>query len=308
MPEKKFCSCKTVIELVLVLLTTLTYAAKVAVCVYGWWGEPSRIALQLSLYSAFEKYALPISPPPWTQLLWLLLFLWEAMWILFSWVLLFKPHAPRLVYPGFYLGFSVVCLLHTGWVFAWARQVPEPSLALVGLQTILLFLCIAVLTAYLYFIRGTFKFYYSCNFWTTRLLVLNGTAAYATFSFLLTLFNIGAVLSKNAELDVRTSSTILLSALSSTIVTYFLLENTILDRFLRYIFAVYPVVLWILVGVLTETWQGAESLGERNQLFVLVLACVVGVLILTRVVLWVVFICTRPLPDYEKNEVDVLPQ
>lgn len=308
MAEKCLCSLQAVVELLFILLSTLTYAGKVGVCVCGWWGEPSNIALSLSLPSAFVEYSLPISPSTWTQALWLVIFAWEGLWLAMAWIMLFRRQLPRLVFPGFYPAFALACLLHIGWVFAWGKRFPELSLALVGLQTLVLLGCIAMLTAYLYYVRGTWKFYYRCNFWMTRVLVLNATVAYATFSFLLMLFNLAAVLTKNAELAQETSSTILLSVLSSSVVTYFLLENTILDRFLRYVFAGYLVVLWTLAGVLEGTWQGVDSLGDRNQLFALVLTCVVGALLLARVFLWCVFVCVRPLPDYEKDELDELPQ
>lgn len=133
-----------------------------------------------------------------------------------------------------------------------------------------------------------------------------GTVAYATFSIIITLYALGAVLVKNAAVAEETVSTILLSLLSSLLVTYFLLENTILDRFLRYVFAVYPVVLWTLAGILAETWEGLSS--DRNQLFMLVLTCVTGALILARAILCGSYLCWRPLPDYEKEELEFLPQ
>ncbi len=71
-------------------------------------------------------------------------------------------------------------------------------------------------------------------------------------------------------------------------------------------FAVYPVVLWVLAGVLTETWEGVADAG-RNQLFALVLCCVVGGLLLMRGGLWLLYACVRPLKDYEKEELELLP-
>lgn len=309
MAEKSACcSVRLVFELLLIFLASIAYAVKVGVCVYGWWGDPSTIALELSLPSAFLEYSLPISPPLWTQALWLLIFSWEALALLLAWAILFRPRTPQLVFPVFYLFFTLVCLLHIGWVFAWGRKLLPVSLTLVAIQTVVLVVCMAILTTYLYYIRGSLKFYYSCNFWSTRLLVLNCTVAHATFSFILTLFNLAALLVSAANLAEETASTILLSILASCVITYFLLENTILDRFLRYVFASYPVVLWTLIGVLVGVWQGEESLTERNHLFVLVLTCVVGALLLLRVLLWCVFGCARPLPDYERDEPEPLPQ
>ena len=309
MAERKgCCSVKLLCELLVILLASLAYAGKVGVCVYSWWGEPSNIALNLSLPSAFLEYSISISPPLWSQALWLVIFAWEGLGLVLAWGVLCKPRIPRLVVPCVYPVFFLVSCLHICWVFTWGRDLPHVSLALIAVQTLLLVLCMALLTGYLYYIRGSLKFFYRCNFWSTRLLVLNCTVAYATFSFILALFNLAAVLVTHANLPQETASTILLALLTSCLVTYFLLENTILDRFLRYVFAGYPVVLWTLIGILVGVWQGAESLKDRNQLFVLVLTCLIGVLILIRTFLWCVFGCVRPLPDYEREEPETLPQ
>ena len=306
--QNKCCQFKLIFEVILVLATTLTYSSKVVISVYAWWGEYSNIALNVSLQTAFREYALPITPAEWTLALWLVLFTLEGVWILFSWALIFKQHTPRTITPVFYILFSLACVVHTGWVFAWGKLLQELSLALVTAQTLVLIACVGAVSGYLYFIRGTLRFYYRCNFLLTRVLVLNGTIAYATFSLILVLFNLGAVLTDNANLTGETASTIILSLLSSIVVTYFLLENTVLDRFLRYIFSVYPVVLWTLIGILTEVWEGHESLDDRNKLFSLVLACVVSTLIVIRALLWIVFICIRPLPEYERDEFETVPQ
>ncbi len=235
--KKKGCSstCKRVLGILALCLSTLAYAAKVSISIYAWWGQPSRIGLKLSLQDAFTTFQLPISPANWTQALWLVIFLWEGLWILFTWRFAFNRFIPRTVYGAFYPAYSLACVAHIGWVFSWGRLIQELSLVLVALLTLLLMLCVGIASVHLYFIRGSFKFYYQCNFWLTRLLVLNGAVAYATFSLILTLFNLGAVLTVNAGLLGETASTIVLSLLSSIVVTYFLLENTIFDRFLRYI-------------------------------------------------------------------------
>lgn len=289
------------------LLATLTYVVKVILSLYAWWGVPSNIALKVSLQSAFQEYRVPISPGEWTQVFWLVLYLWEALWMVFAWTFVCRQHTTCTIHSAFYPLYSLACLLQIGWVFAWGRLFHELSLALVAVQVLVLMVSVGVLSTYLYYIRGTLKFYYMCNFVLTRVLVLNGTIAYATFSLILMLFNLGAVLIRNADVHPDTVSTTVLSLLSSIVVTYFLLENTILDRFLRYIFTVYPVVLWTMIGILTEVWKGRQSLENRDELFALILTCVVGALSLIRVLLWFVFICIRPLPEYEKDEPETVP-
>ena len=138
----------------------------------------------------------------------------------------------------------------------------------------------------------------------TRLLVINIFAAYAAWTVVLALFNLGSVLQHNTTLHPDTTSTVVLSLLGSLTVSYFLLEVTILDWFLRSVFVVYLVVVWALAGVLVDSWTGG---GHRNQLLSLILACVSGALFVARVVLIALFKFVRPLGEYEKEEEEKVP-
>ena len=297
-----------VFELALVLFASLCYAGKVGVSVFAWWGNHTHIRLLESLPDTLARYHLPISPSSWAHALWLGIYASEAVSLLMAWVSVWRRHTPHLVFPGYYLCYSIACLLHVGAVFAWGLLLPQVTLPLLVLLTLVLGACVAMVTGYLYSIRSVLKFYYTCNFRLTRIFVVNGGVAYTTFSLVFTLLNMAVVLVRSADVAEETAATIALSLLGAIVVTYFLLENTILDPFLRYVGVVYPVVLWSLAAVLTQTWQGRASLDDRNQLFVLVLACVVGALALVRVVLWLFFLCLRPLQDYERDELESLPQ
>lgn len=305
-PQKK-CTCKFAAELALVLLASLAFTAKVVVSIYAWWGDASSLGLLLSLPEAFKECGLPISPVLWTSSLWLVQFVCELLGLLFAWRFIINWNVPRTIFLGFYPTYALASLLHIGWLFCWCRQLQEAALAIMAMQTLILVACVGQVSTYLYVIRGDLRFFYVCNFKLTRVLILNSSVVYATLSSLLALFNIGAVLTKKVGLDGGTVSTVILSLLSSLLVTYFMLENTILDRFLRYVYAVYPVVIWTLAGVLAQTGVGRDSLQDRNVVFVLVLTCMVGMLAVLRVILWVVYISVRPLPEYEIDEPETVP-
>ena len=300
------CTCKTSVELVLLLLASLAFIAKVIISIYAWWGDAPSLGLLRSLPKAFEEYSLPISPALWTQSLWLVLFICELFGILFAWRFTVNQN-PRTIFLGYYPAFALACLLQIGWVFCWCRLLQELSLAIIAVKILVLAICVGQVSTYLYVIRGDLRFFYTCNFMLTRILILNGSVVYCTLSVLLALFNLEAVLIDNASLTGGTASTIILSILSSLIITYFILENTILDRFLRYVCSIYPIVIWILIGVLTEMGIGQNSLQDRNVVFVLVLVCVVGSLMVLRVILWIVYVCIRPLQEYENDEPETVP-
>ena len=83
------------------------------------------------------------------------------------------------------------------------------------------------------------------------------------------------------------SATVSLSLLLVALVVYFILENTVLYRFLRYVFSVYPVVIWALIGVVSEHW-GVQG-EERNSRFALGLLIISIIALIVRIVLVVIF-------------------
>ena len=76
------------------------------------------------------------------------------------------------------------------------------------------------------------------------------------------------------------SGTVALSLLLIVVVIYATLENTVLFKVLRYVFSVYPVVIWALVGELSAHWGAPGE--ERNSRFTLGLLVVTVALFIVR--------------------------
>ena len=294
------------IEIIALLLTVAVFVLKVVICLVVWWGNPSLFLIDVPLPEALrnDSYKLTIAPANWIHALWPFLFLWEAVWIVFSWTFVCRPAKHHTIFPGVFPAYWFACLLTIAWAASWGKLFPELGLAFGALQSLTLFLCVGMISVYLYVITEDLKYAIRPMLRITRVLVVNIFAAYTTWSVVLTLFNLGSVLQHNAHLHPDTTSTVILSLLGSVTITYFLLECTILDWFLRSVFVVYPVVVWSLAGVLVDNWKGG---GHRNELFNLVLACVCGALFIVRIVLLLVFWRVRPLGEYEKEEEDKLP-
>ena len=72
-----------------------------------------------------------------------------------------------------------------------------------------------------------------------------------------------------------------------------ILENTVFDRYLRYAFAVYPVIIWALSAVVANNWDTDNPTGPN--IFSLVLLVLTIVLALLRIVLFIIFTIFRPL-------------
>jgi len=95
------------------------------------------------------------------------------------------------------------------------------------------------------------------------------------------------------------AGTVILALLAVVVLVYFVLENTVLYRFTRFVVTFYPTVIWALIGVLVQHWNKEED--NRNNIFTAVLLGVVILLGCVRVVLLILFAFVRPL-KYSQHE------
>ena len=103
------------------------------------------------------------------------------------------------------------------------------------------------------------------------------------------------------DTDGTTAAYIALSILMFTVLTYFMLENTVFDRYLRYAFAVYPVIIWALSAVVAGNWETDDPTGPN--IFSLVLLVLTIILVLFQIILFVIFTLFRPLQLKKENTV-----
>ena len=131
------------------------------------------------------------------------------------------------------------------------------------------------------------------DIWLTRILVLNGLLFYVTWTTIASLLNVAITVEYDGDASGSTAAYIALSLLSATVLTYFILENTVFDRYLRYAFAVYPVIIWALSASIAKKWSANDPSGVN--IFSLVLLVVTIVLALVRILLFILFTLFRPL-------------
>lgn len=292
-----------VLETLALLATPVFLAANAALSMYSWWGEPERLGMGDGVQEAImaSPYRTPFAPVTWTYAAWLAVFAVQGLWLVYAWSYACRQKRERTIFPGVYPAFWLACGLNIGYVYSVGHGMLELSLALVAAETLVMYVCVGFVARYLRAATTGLKDITRSDKWATHFLTLNGLAFYAAWLTIFTLLQLGAVLENNADVHPNTVGTILLSLLGALIVCYFLLEVTILDRFLRFVVLVYPAVVWWLVGTLIEHWNREFEDMSRNSLFVFVLMCVGSVLLVLHLVLILVFGCVRPM-DGEGGE------
>ena len=287
-----------VLEALALAVSTVLLAVNTVFSMYSWWGddvgalgmgEGTREGLTTS------QFATPFSPAPWTFTAWIAVFAMQYACLIYAWSFTCRQKMQRTISPALYPLFWVVNCVHFGYVYAVGHLANEISLALIAAEAVFTWISVAVVAFHLRRVATGLGEIKCTDKWATHLVTLNGLVFYGAWATLSVMFHVASVLKEDSDLHSDTIATCLLSLLAACTVSYFLLEATILDRYLRYVLVVYPAVMWWLGGILDEQWNNEFSTISRNDLVAFVLLLVVGGLFLVRLVLIVVFGCVRPL-------------
>ena len=257
-------------------------------------GIGKRLGFANSTAQVSDEFYLQITPAGFTFAIWGVIYAWQVLWLLYAWSFVIRPSAPRTVSWIALLLYSLNNVGNVVWLYVWANSLGQISFPVIVLSWLLLVAAIAVQSYHVYRITPALQSGgYKIDLWISRLLVTNGLVIYATWVTVATHINLGVVLQYFAGIASGTTSTIVLWVLSLVVLGYFALENTILDRYARFIFMVYPVLIWALSGVLVAHW-GREN-PNTNPLLTAMLLVLAVVLFLARTVLVVLFALFRPL-------------
>ncbi|XP_060596623.1 uncharacterized protein LOC132750632 [Ruditapes philippinarum] len=238
-----------------------------------------------------DKYNLEITPPGFTFIIWGVIYTWQALWILYAIVNLFRKREsepyytnPVLLPVPFLVSYLVNQALNCGWLVAFDREQLELALAILFLIVVTLLICLFFSYRNLNReIDVLIKQERKSDVWLTRFLVQNGLGIYATWTAIATHLNFGFVLAYRSahDIGVKNSSTIALGVLSGFILLFLVTDWVFLDRYTRYTFTPYLVLVWALYGVLVNNYES----GARNTIFTIVLLAISGVAALVKLFL-----------------------
>ena len=242
-----------------------------------------------------DMFYLQITPAGWTFSIWGIIYTWQVLWLLYAWSFIFRPSTPRTVSWISLLLYTCANIGNIIWIFVWGNNYPQVAFPFIFLMWAFLVAAISMETYHLNKVSPIMltKKKYKIDLWITRLLVPNGLVIYATWLTAATHINFGIVLQYFANVSATTTGAVMLWLLSVLTLSYFALENTILDRYARFIFMVYPVLIWALSGVMSAHWGKEDP--DTNPVLTLLLLLLAIVLLLTRAVLVTIFAFRRPL-------------
>ncbi|XP_067687326.1 uncharacterized protein [Haliotis asinina] len=214
-------------------------------------------------------YNLEVTPAGATFAIWGVIYLWQFVWIIYSLVSICRstPDGPVYTNPtllpaGYFITYILNMITNGVWLFLWDREYITASLFLLLGTSVTLYICIGISYRFLYInlmnLADQGRMY---EVYLVRYMVQNGLGIYAAWVTIATLLNLGAVLQYKLAnpLDSSTTALVALSLLAVEVVVFVVLDLSVLDKYSRYIFTPYLVVVVALVGVIAKNWDPLES-------------------------------------------------
>ncbi|TSO05372.1 hypothetical protein Baya_9495 [Bagarius yarrelli] len=175
-------------------------------------------------------------------------------------------------------------LLNITWLLLWDRELMIPALICLALIAFTSYLLIYFSCVGLRAHGAWIKQNHPTELCWIYVLVQNSIATYATWTSIATLLNLVVVLGIKA-MSPMNAATVALCLLLLEVIIWFAVENFVIEKHVRYILTVYPVIIFALSGSLNKHYNPADP--GRNAVFsavLLALACVLFVIRLLLVV------------------------
>ncbi|XP_071341244.1 uncharacterized protein [Trachinotus anak] len=263
-------------------IITMAFTALAGTGIYPFLSSTSNIS---------DEFETEITPAGWTFTIWSIIYTFLALVLVYLFSGIFRKNvygyvycSPAVLPHGFYVAWCLNMGLNTGWLLLWDRKLIPAALA---------FLILIALTNYIMIFFSCFGLhnfgawlnkYHKVDLWLHRVLIQNGIAIYATWTTIASLVNLAVLLKYNANMSQADAATVSLAILTVVLFVWFMLENTLLDKHVRFILTIYPVVIWAVTGVFTKNGE----VSSRNNTFTVSLLAIGCILCAARLflVIW----------------------
>ncbi|XP_041824760.1 uncharacterized protein si:ch211-161h7.5 [Melanotaenia boesemani] len=231
-----------------------------------------------------------LTPSGWTFNIWSVIYIWLTAIVVYTLAGLCRKTAYGYVYCsppvlpyGFFISWCLNLCFNIGWLIVWDRGMMIAALVFLILVICTNYSMICFICHGLHTYGAWLKKYHKIDLWLFRVLVQNGVMIYTTWTTIATLINLTIVLSYESTMSPTDAATLSYSLLTVLLLVWFVLENFVLDKHVRYICITYLVVIWALSGNLDKNFNANSP--SRNGIFIAVLLAVACVLFVIRIIL-----------------------
>ncbi|XP_022089425.1 uncharacterized protein LOC110978609 [Acanthaster planci] len=245
-----------------------------------------------------DYYYVEITPAGWTFTIWAFIYTYQALIVLYWLTSICRRNktgyvyrSPAVITPVMLVLYAINLVLNMTWLFLFDRQyLPAAVVVSAFLPTTL---CIILFMNHRLVDQHGYDLVHNKrgDLVAIRAIIQNGMAFYATWVTIATLLNLSIVLSYWGGMEQSTACTISLSILLVEVLLYSVLENVVWERYLRYTYTVWLVVIFALIGSIAKNW----NVEKTNSIFSVVLCGLAFALFLIKLVVSVWRTFTYPL-------------
>lgn len=235
-----------------------------------------------------DIYFTYITPAGWAFAIWSLIYIWLAILLIFYIVTIFKsndfgkvylnPEVANFTYRAIFIA---NLSLNASWIILWGNKYLLASCIVLFLIAITNVIILGIFSFNIATDNHRLKSEQPKLFWSYVVLGQNCHGTYTAWTLIASCISLTTELRYGgAALNLESASLIGLSLLLVMVVIWFVLENTVLDRYVRFLITPYLVVIWACIATVTEHRQTAE-VPEVIQWYVigiLIVAIVLAVL------------------------------
>ena len=282
-----------VIEFVSLAFSTFVYLATIVINALA---AQTTLGFETLTANVSDQYFLDITPGGWAFSIWGVIYTWQALWHVYGWSFVCRPKATRTISLVTYWLFGVSNFGNITWIYLWGNYQIVAALPFIMVIPIGLIVSLSFTAWRTYKATSALQknHWTRADLWTTRILVHNGIAFYATWVSIAWLLNVAIIGHYFGQLSLTDAGTLSLSLLLVETLVWFFLDIVLLDRFTRYIQSVYIVIFVATTAIVTEHWNRAEE-DPRNHRFALALVLLVVLLQIAKIVLTIVFAFVRKI-------------
>lgn len=211
-------------------------------------------------------YEIPVTPNAWVDILWPVIFFWLLLCKFYTWILLCRKNAvgptyksPPVIGAWYLFTYSLCMFCVIAWTLVWDRDLPIPATVLIFLAAIFAWLATAILYKSVHDFGAWMARHTKADLWLYRVFWHNGMAALTTWLTIVAIYALAIVLRIEVGISLQSVVYIVLGCISGIMILWFILENTILDRFGRYTLTPYAVVIVLMVAVFDRQYQQNSS-------------------------------------------------
>lgn len=195
--------------------------------------------------------------------------------MLYSFINIFRSSEDaNILSTKLYVAFIVNVFFITLWIFSWPRLQIGACLAATFCAQVAIWCALGFsfvdLKAYLDEHEDD-PFASDFDAWCIRILVQNGIQFYATWTLVATLINAAIVMSYEVGLATQSTSLIALVTLGLLVISWFIVENSVLIKYTQCTIATYVVLIIALSGILANIY-GYDPMISRLTIGLLVVS------------------------------------